>query len=226
MLFRSRIFSGGFIWDRRDDPVKTTRGEQASATMDVAVRPLGSEVGFVKTYVQASIFRSVVQPRRITFAGRVLFGVARGFAREAIDESGNPVVIDDLPASHRLFAGGSTTVRGFQVDRLGVEEILNPDGLSNGGNGLIVFNGEVRTVVAKLLDRDVTVVAFVDAGNVFHRASDLDLGRLRVTPGAGIRWESPLGPIRFDVGFKTDPQIFGTTRERRWEFHLSIGEVF
>ena len=136
-------------------------------------------------------------------------------------------MVQDLPASQRFFGGGSTTVRGFQLDRLGVDEIIDePGGLSLGGNGIIVANLELRRVVARLLGRDFGMVGFVDTGNVFGRASDLDLSRLRKAVGFGIRYDSPLGPLRLDFGFKVKPRTVGGSVERGWEYHLSIGEAF
>jgi outer membrane protein assembly factor BamA len=235
---RLSIFSGGAVWDRRDDQINPRTGGQMNANLDVAVVPLGSEVGFAKFFAQGSIFRTIPATRQLTFAGRLQVGLARGFERTVlvVDQNGQPVldpngdqvvqVVADLPASHRLFAGGSNSVRGFQLDRLGVEEILNDNGLSNGGNALIVVNAELRAFVGRLFTRDLAVVGFVDAGNVFRRVTDMDLGRLRATVGFGVRYDSWLGPLRLDLGFKTDRMIFVNARERRWEFHLSLGEVF
>ena len=106
------------------------------------------------------------------------------------------MTIADLPVSQRFFAGGSTTVRGFQLDRLGVPEILTADGLSIGGNGVVVLNGEVRTTIRKLLGRDFGVTLFGDAGNVFAKAADIDLARLRRAAsdrGATTRRSDPSG---------------------------------
>jgi outer membrane translocation and assembly module TamA len=128
--------------------------------------------------------------------------------------------------SQRFFAGGGTSVRGFQLDRLGVPEILNPDGLSRGGNGLVVGNVELRRVLTTVFGRSLAVVGFLDGGNVFPRATDVSLDRLRGTAGFGARFDSPLGPIRLDFGFKLDPRVVNGRREPRWEYHLSIGEAF
>lgn len=236
---RISMFSGGVVWDRRNDPLSTTRGGQVSGNVDLALERLGSEVGFVKAFVQASFFHPVIGERRLVWASRVQFGAARGFEREVPVEtatglpvyaaSGVPLTttVADLPASQRFFAGGGTSVRAFQLDRLGVPEILTADGLSNGGNGLVVFNAELRALVARPFRRDLVAVAFADAGNVFNRAGDINLARLRTGVGFGVRYDSPLGPLRLDFGFKTDRlSIFTAGRERRWEFHLSIGEAF
>jgi outer membrane translocation and assembly module TamA len=185
-----------------------------------------------------SAFHPLRPSRRVVAAGRVQLGLARGLERVVPleDEDGNPVIgpdgeplterVADLPASQRFFGGGGTSVRGFQIDRLGVPEILNPNGLSNGGNAVMVVNGEVRSVVLRLFGRDLGAVGFVDAGNVFAKAGDLDLARLRTTVGFGIRYDSPIGPLRLDFGFKTERLVVGGLRERGWEYHFSIGEAF
>ena len=141
-----------------------------------------------------------------------------------IGEDGNAVVdvVADLPASERFFAGGDSTVRGFALDRLGSQATLNAEGFPTGGNALVVLNTELRTPYVK----GVGLVGFVDAGNVFLRAGDVDLTDLRTTAGLGIRYRSPLGPLRFDIGFKLDRRDFSRGTERRVVYHLSLGQAF
>ena len=178
---------------------------------------------------------SVRSGRRGTSASslppRAELGAARGFERPRIriDEDGNEIkeLVKDVPANHRFFAGGSSTVRGFQLDRLGVPEILTVDGLSNGGNAEIILNAELRATVGKLFDRNLTAVGFLDSGQVFRLAGDLDFARLRGATGVGVRYDSPLGPVRLDFGFKMSPMIYANgRRERGWEYHFSLGEAF
>lgn len=235
---RLSYLAGGVSWDRRDSPLAPTRGTLAAADMELAMRAIGSQVGYSKVFLQGSAFHALDKTKKTVIAGRAELGLARGFRRSVarvdangepvLDDNGNPIVdvVQDLPASQRFFAGGSTTVRGFQLDRLGVPEILTADGLSLGGNAVAIVNGELRRAVAKLSGRTLAAVAFVDAGNVFATATTLDLTRLRGAAGFGMRYDSPLGPIRLDFGFKMKPQIVGGDRERRWEYHLSIGEAF
>jgi outer membrane translocation and assembly module TamA len=157
----------------------------------------------------------------MVLAARAEVGVAGGF--EAVEKG---QAVDDVPISQRFFAGGGTTVRGFQLDRLGVPEVLTPDGLSVGGKGVVILNAELRTTIGRVAGHDLGVAAFTDSGNVFANAADIDFTRLRTTVGFGFRFNSPLGPVRLDVGFKTDRQTVGGQLENRWEYHLNIGEAF
>jgi outer membrane protein assembly factor BamA len=235
---RISSLSAGLSWDRRDNLLSPTKGAFVTADAELAARAFGSEVGYTKTFLQGSLFHAIDASKKTVLAGRAEIGLARGFARTVprVDENGQPVldgsgnqiidVVQDLPASVRFFAGGSTTVRGFRLDSLGVPEILTADGLSLGGNAVVVLNGELRRVVGTVLGHDLIGVGFVDAGNVFAKVSTFDLARIRGSAGVGVRYDSPLGPIRVDFGFKMHPEIVGGERERGWEYHLSIGEAF
>ena len=235
---RLSILSAGLLVDRRNDPLSPSRGTFVAAEYEMALRPLGSEVGYLKLFLEGRWFRSLNADARTVLAVRGQLGLAHGFLRAVprLDENGQPVLdpdgrpitdrVQDLPLSRRFFAGGGTSVRGFQLDRLGVREILNPAGLSLGGNGLVVGNAEVRHVVATIFGQSLALVGFLDGGNVFPRMTDVRLNRLRGTAGVGVRVNSPLGPIRLDFGFKLDPQVVSGRRESGWEYHLSIGEAF
>jgi outer membrane protein insertion porin family len=228
---RLSLVSGSVVLDRRNDPVSPSRGTFSTIDVELAARAIGSQIGYVKTFMQTSVFHSLTTSRRLVFAGRAELGLAQGFPRPAVVTDANgvqtPVIVDDLPASQRFFAGGSTTVRGFALDQLGVPEILDKDGLSNGGNGLLVLNAELRAIVAKLFGRNLGVAGFTDAGNVFKNASDIDPSRIRGSAGFGVRYDSPIGPVRVDFGWKFSRMTFtGGTRERGWEFHFNIGEAF
>jgi len=227
---RLSVLSTGLAWDRRDSPLTTTRGTYLTADVEVATRSLGSEVGYVKSFFQGSAFRAVDAAARTVLALRAEVGLAQGFRREVPADGGDSDdFVEDLPASERFYAGGGTSVRGFQLDRLGAPEIINADGLSLGGNALVVLNAELRQVACTCRTQfgsRLTAVGFVDGGNVFARAGDLDLGRLRGAVGFGVRYDSLLGPLRFDLGFKASTRELAGQPERGWEYHLSIGEAF
>jgi outer membrane protein insertion porin family len=227
---RLSMLASGIAWDRRDSPIDPTRGTLVTGDVEVAARSIGSQVGYVKGFFQGSAFRSLDPGARTVVAGRALLGVARGFPRTVVRAGSDGTLIEDqiedLPASQRFFAGGSTTVRGFQLDRLGVAEIIDLSGLSRGGNGIVVVNVELRRRLTRLLGRDFGVVGFLDGGNVFRRAADVNLSRLRGAAGFGVRYDSPLGPLRLDFGFKLGSRTINGNPERGWEYHLSIGEAF
>ena len=226
--------SGSVIRDSRTDVIDPERGSVLGTDLEVALPSLGSEVGFGKAFAQAFTYRRLPGRRPLVFAAGARLGLARGFkvsvpqldahGQAVLGLDGTPAtdVVTDLPASERFFAGGDTTVRGFALDRLGSEATLDDNGFPTGGNAMVVLNAELRTPHVK----GVGLVAFVDAGNVFRRASDLAVGDLRASAGFGLRYRSPLGPLRFDIGFKLDRQDFTNGTERRAVYHLSLGQAF
>jgi outer membrane protein assembly complex protein YaeT len=234
-------------------------GTYLSVDPEVAARLLGSEVGFVKTSMQFSWYRRLPIERRTIFAVRGVLGAAHGFERLApvlepdgspsLNADGSPMLVplQDLPASERFFAGGSTTHRGFSVDLLGIPCIPDPapdhvgqclnaatfttTGFPTGGNGQVLINSEIRVGLFKAF----TGVAFFDAGNVYKSASDISLADLRPAVGGGVHVRSPFGPVRFEVGFNLDRRVLvpanpdaglAEIRERGYVFHLSLGPAF
>src|SRR5690606_2118933 len=124
---------------------------------------------------------------------------------------------DFLPPDERFYAGGANSVRGFSRSRLGpgvyVEEgpVFEPENVTfipTGGTTLVVTSVELRTPAP--FARDLLRLAwFVDAGLIERdRLLDIDLRDLRVTPGLGFRFQTPIGPVRLDIaynGYGTDP---------------------
>src|SRR5206468_3541043 len=201
-------FAASVIRDTRNDTVDPVAGGYASVNAQIAAEAIGSEVGFAKSFFTAQIFRTIRGTNRLVFAGNARLGLATGFSGDK-----------QLPASERFFAGGDTTIRGFALDRVGIPgKTLDQDGVPIGGNGLVIFNAELRAPVSGRLG----VVGFVDTGNVFVRASDLDLGALRSATGGGIRYKSPFGPVRFDLGFKVNRR----PGEALTAWYVSFGQAF
>jgi outer membrane protein insertion porin family len=208
-------FSGSAIRDTRDDQLNPVSGQYLSANSQLAARNLGSEVGFFKTYFTGQVFRGLPGRRRIVVAASARLGMAVGF-----EQDGSRL---ELPASERFFAGGDTTVRGFALDQLGTPEVIDANGFPVGGNALVIFNGELRVPLV----RSFGVVGFLDTGNVFKRTTDIDLGQLRSAAGFGVRFQSPIGPIRVDLGFKIDRRdITPGRREPLNAWHISLGQAF
>jgi len=115
---------------------------------------------------------------------------------------------DDLPASVRFFAGGDTSVRGYEFKSLGPTDEL---GLVIGGTHLAVFSYEVD----QLIRENWAVAAFVDAGNAFSSFSDMNL---EAGVGIGVRWFSLLGPIRFDIAVP-----LADDAPDDWRIHITLG---
>ncbi len=223
------------LHDTRDDQLDPARGAIFGVETELAARVIGSQVGYGKTFAQAFVYRELPWSRRLVLASGARLGIARGFPRTVpvTDEGGQPVLgpdgqpleetVEEIPASQRFFAGGGTTVRGFALDRLGDDPTIDPDGFPKGGNAVVIFNAEVRVPVWRTLG----AVAFVDVGNVFARVQDIDFGQLRGSVGFGIRYNSPVGPLRVDLGFKLDRRTFTNGgRERGNALHFSIGQAF
>ena len=223
-------FSSSLIRDTRDDAVDPGAGQYFAANGQFAARAIGSEVGFVKSFFTAQMFRTLPHTGRIVLAGDARLGLASGFPRDVVDDAGIVAVVQDLPQSERFYAGGDTTHRGFALDTLGVRHVpaldsdtLDSDGFPLGGNGEVIFNGELRVPVRGGLG----LVGFVDSGNVFKRVADIDLGELRTAVGFGLRYQSPVGPIRIDLGFKVHRQeIVPGRREGLKALHISLGQAF
>jgi outer membrane protein assembly complex protein YaeT len=218
-------FAVAGIHDTRNDQLNPSGGHYLSANGQVAAKAIGSEVGLLKSYFTAQTFRLLPRTSRLVFAGSARLGLATAFARVPDAEAGDPELRAgvQLPASERFFSGGDTTVRGFALDRLGTPEVIDADGYPIGGNGVVILNAELRL----RLMRSVGVVGFLDTGNVFKQATDLDLGRLRSAAGFGLRFQSPVGPIRVDLGFKINRQeITPGQLEDRNAWHVSLGQAF
>jgi outer membrane protein assembly complex protein YaeT len=247
---RLSTFTGSVLRDSRNDVLDPERGTLLGVDATLAARALGSENGFVKSFVQAFWYRRIPRAPGLTVVMGARVGLAEGFERLAdrVDSTGAPVLgtdgqplqvlVDDVPARERFFAGGGTTVRGFVLDRLGTcnaAPVCNPEtdtlsdlGFPTGGNGLIVLNLELRTAYWKGLSG----VGFVDAGNVFKRANQIAFDELRPAVGFGVRFRSPIGPVRGDLGFNLNPrtlpgsELGSQVRERGVVFHISLGQAF
>jgi outer membrane protein insertion porin family len=175
---------------------------------------LGTEYRYIRDYLQYFKYFPLTRPRpapygdtpnrsRLVFATGTRIGLQKGL-------NSKDVVLTD-----RFYAGGGTTVRGFQQDSLG-PKLAN--GAPIGGNAVFIFNNELRYPLFWVLD----AVSFVDIGNVFAQASDFRFGDLRKAAGFGLRVRNPFVVLRFDYGFKLDRR----PGEKIGAFFFSIGQAF
>ena len=128
----------------------------------------------------------------------------------------------NVPFFKRYFLGGADSLRGwgrFEVSPL-------EDGLAVGGLSAFITTLELRAP----LFGNFSGVAFVDAGNVWLDPWAINLNDLRYDIGPGIRYLTPIGPLRVDVGYQLNPivglVVNGQPQTRRFRVHFSIGQAF
>jgi outer membrane protein assembly complex protein YaeT len=150
-----------------------------------------------KTYIPAWLRNQVV-------AARFRIGAGDGFGQSK-----------DLPMFRRFFAGGINSTRGYDRYKLGP---LTSHGDPIGGRSLIEGGLELRTPVYHSLG----AVVFLDAAQVDERPFHYDLGKLQYGTGPGIRYATPVGPLRLDIGFPLNAPAGLPS----WQVHFSIGQAF
>lgn len=122
---------------------------------------------------------------------------------------------DDVPVSEKYFLGGLHSIRGFDAREVGPDE----NGTYIGGEKAAYMNAEILIPLSE--EYKIKGVLFYDAGNAW-RESEAYFSSMRQSVGYGIRWLSPLGPLRFEWGYNLDPR----GNERRSVFEFSIGTFF
>jgi outer membrane protein assembly complex protein YaeT len=203
--FRNEL-SAGWALDRSDVPFNPTRGYGVRTSVAWAAPWLGSDVRFVRWTADGTLYR----PLRPGWVGAATLRLGNFFRTATLDPTR-----DFVPPEERFFAGGATTVRGYDRSGLGPGVWVTQDSVKtnedgdtvstrfvpSGGTSLAVASAELR-FPSPLLPRVLRMVAFVDAGAVGSRGLlDLDIGDLRITPGMGLRVRTPVGPIRLDVAY-------------------------
>jgi translocation and assembly module TamA len=218
-------------WDGRDDPIATRSGVMVGLTLQEGFRIGQYGYRYIRVSPEVSFYfplgwRTVVAAR------------ARVGGLVPINESG-PASIIAL-----LTSGGSNSVRGYGNQRLSPMAFQDGRWVPTGGNGLIEFSLELRQQLGVSLGG----VVFLDAGNVSEASkspsewkSVLKLSALQPTAGLGLRYKTPFGPLRLDVGVRlpTDfrsqtsfsdrfPAVPGDSghREPMMAVHLSLGEAY
>jgi len=127
-----------------------------------------------------------------------------------------------VPFYRRYWLGGSNSLRGW--GRFEVSPLF--EGQPVGGHTMLESAAELRVPVWK----NLSAVLFADAGNVWNNAWAFDLGDLRYDVGPGLRYHTPVGPVRLDLGYQLNqiPGLIvnGKPEARRYRFHFSIGQAF
>jgi outer membrane protein assembly factor BamA len=196
---------GQATWDGRDDPVDATRGFSTSLVVQQAFPLFTAEEDFLKVFAQQTA--QVRLGRLGVLAASLRFGGIE------------PNADRDIPVAERLYAGGRTTHRAFRRDRLGVPGVtLSDTGSPLGGNGLALVNVDWRFPLVA----GVGGIVFVDGGNVWANWRDANLDEVRWGAGIGVRYISPIGPLRLEVGWPFEPEVF----EDEYVVSFSFGNAF
>ncbi len=199
--YSTSLLSASFIWDHRDDSINPERGSFLSGVMEWAYPLFAAESDFQKTFWKFQLFRPLLP--RLNFNVTARFGLGRG----------------RMPIPERFFAGGSNSFRGEEFDRLGPKDPESD--MPVGGKAIFLLNMELAfPVIASL--RDLSGAFFYDLGNVFAQRDDFDLFSLRGSLGGGLRYRTPLGPVRLEVGWNLDDPA----RRGRPIVFITIGNVF
>lgn len=216
---RVSMVSAEYLRDTRDNPLDAHRGMFQTFNVGVAPTAFGSSANFIRMLAQNSVY--VPLAPWLTWASRL----SAGFAIPFVDSR--------VPLSQRFFSGGPDSLRGFPVDGAGpqrpVQVCSNPGNASTctlisvpvGGDMLFIFNTEARFPIGLL--PNLGGVFFYDGGNVYKNITLPQLANdYTNTIGAGVRYRTPVGPVRFDVGYRLTP-IPGV---RALQYFVTVGQSF
>ncbi len=232
---RTGLLSMTFIQDRRDDPINSHHGYYNTIDAGIAVKALGSETEFTRLLMRNSTYHQI--GKDVVLARTLQFGWIQRLAGET-----------EIPLAERFFAGGATSNRAFPDNQAGPRDLTT--GFPLGGNALLMHSTELRF---PLIGDNVGGVLFHDMGNVYSDVQDIsfrfrqhniqDFDYMVQGVGFGIRYRTPIGPIRVDFSLSPNsPRFFGfqgtfdqllagqgTLTNQRiniFQFHFSLGQTF
>jgi outer membrane protein insertion porin family len=189
------------VYDGRDDPFKPTRGVFESLRLRYAAPGFGSDTHFFKVVGQHSQYIPLGALTAL-YAGRVGYGLPIG-------------ITEQIPLRERFFLGGRTSVRGYNENEIGPR---GDNGDPIGGDFLVNFNTELRFPLFLGLRGAV----FLDGGGDYLVDQAISFHEFREGAGPGLRYQTPVGTIALDYGFKIDRRA----GESIGEVHFTIGNIF
>ncbi len=211
--------------DTRDRVFEPSSGSYLSLTQEFAGRIFGGDNSFSKSELDARWYFPVAPNSRIPIIGKSVLAFHFGTGYVAPLRDGERV-----PLFERYFPGGIFTIRGFPIRSLGPEiqvaSSSDPTSLVTsdfnvGGNKQVIFNAEY--IFPIISAAGIKGVFFFDMGNAFDNGeTPFTLAGQRQSTGFGIRWFSPIGPLRFEWGFPLDRK----EDESFVAFDFTIGSLF
>jgi outer membrane protein insertion porin family len=215
---RLSTLSATWIRDTRDRPLDASRGFYQTLDLGITPKALGSNANFARFLGQSSYYKPF---GKTVWANRITLGLAHSFAS------------DDVPTSERFFSGGETTLRGFPINGAGPQRTVpactNPAVPSTcvnlvvpvGGDQLFIFNSELRFPLR--IKEGLGAAVFYDGGNVYGPVGVSHFIRdYTNTVGVGLRYNTPVGPVRFDIGRNLNP----VTGVKATQFYITLGQAF
>lgn len=189
--------------DTRNSLFDPTEGSMIDLSVEFAGGPLGGDNNFAKYVFTGD--RYFPMPKDTTFRIRTILGYIHSFGGKKI------------PIYERFFLGGINTLRGFKTRSIGPKDEATGEVI--GGDKEVVLNLEYIFPLFK--EQRVKGLVFFDAGNAYD-VGEFDLGDIRTSAGFGIRWLSPLGPIRLEWGYVLNRK----KDEESSQFEFSVGATF
>lgn len=232
---RVGLLGASFVQDRRDDPTDAHRGVYNTVDVSLASKVLGSQTAFGRVVARNATYYRLT--RGLTLARATYFGLIERYAG-----------LEDIPLAERFFSGGSSSQRAFPDNQAGPRDLKT--GFPVGGNALLVNNVELRF---PLIGENIGGVLFNDLGNVYSDVSKIslrwnqkglgDFDYAVQSFGFGVRYRTPIGPVRVDLSLSPNsPRFFGFqgTRDQLlfgggsavvqrisvFQFHFSLGQAF
>lgn len=198
------LVSFNLSYDSRNRFFNPTKGNYERFTVDYAGGFLGGDIAYTKYTLESGVYIPLI-------GDLVGFVHAEGgYIRENSDGI--------LPIYERFYLGGINSLRGYYWDELSP---LDSTGAEIGGNKYVQANLELLYPILKQVG--LVGLVFFDMGDVYDNEENIDLGNLYQSWGIGVRWYSPMGPIRLERGFPINPPD-GVSTEGRWEF--TMGTAF
>jgi outer membrane protein assembly factor BamA len=210
--------SGTLIRDTRDKPLDAHRGTFATLNLGITPTAFGSSANFAKLFAQYAYYKPV---HSVVFANSIRLGLATPFAGSFV------------PTSQLFFSGGGTSLRGFPIDEAGPQRLVpfcnvlqGQSGCVNvtvpvGGKQLFILNSEARFPLGIM--KALGGVVFYDGGNVYSAINLRNFAdNYSNTIGIGLRYATPIGPIRIDFGRNLNP-VPGIGAN---QYFITVGQAF
>jgi outer membrane protein insertion porin family len=194
--------------ETRDNPLDSHEGAFLSLTLEGGTTWMASDFNYFKVFAQFYTARAVAGA--FTWAQGYRLGLAQGLEAQVAQQ------VALTGRSTELFhAGGPTSLRGYARDSVGPQGPIST--LSPGGQAMFIVNQELRWQHPK----GIGAAVFYDGGNVYGQLRDFNLTLLH-TIGAGVRYDSPIGLLRFDFGLPLNPR----PGDRGYQWYFALGQAF